>query len=327
MKKRVLAGMRPTGRLHLGNYFGSAKGMLELQDSNEYEAIFFVANVHALTTPYDPTTLKSSVRDVFLDYLALGLDPKKSIIFVQSDLADLVTQLAFYFSAVVSVARLRHLPTFKDKVKQHPENVTMALLNYPLLMAADILIYQAELVPVGLDQESHLEVTREIARKMNRKFSFDFPEPKRFVTKGESVPSLLGNGKMSKSVAGSAVMLSDSLDTIVQKLRKVPTDSGKGSQIPTTGGVASLLTLVELFSGMKKRKHYEKLYGSDGIRYGELKQELAESIFAELKPIQERRKKFEDNPEYVDSLMSLGAKKARVLAQVTLDKVKERMGL
>jgi len=317
MKKRVLAG----------NYFGSAKGMLELQESSEYEAIFFVADVHALTTPYDPKTLKNSVRDVFLDYLAIGLDPEKSIIFVQSDLADLVTQLSFYFSSVISVARLRHLPTFKDKVKQHPESVTMALLNYPLLMASDILIYKAKLVPVGLDQEAHMEIAREVARKMNAKFELNFPEPKRFATKGDYIPSLLGEGKMSKSVAGSFISLSDSLEVIINKLKKAPTDSGKGSSIPATGGVANLLTLVELFEGSKKRKHYEDLYTGDGVRYGELKNELAKSIFAVLEPIQKKRVELEKNPEYIDELMKKGADRARVLAQETVNEVKRKMGL
>jgi tryptophanyl-tRNA synthetase len=217
MKQRVLSGMRPTGRLHLGNYLGAAKGMLELQNNPDYETYFTVVDIHATTTPYDAATLQQSARDVYLDYLSIGLDPKKSAITIQSDLADLITQLSFYFSSVESVARMRHLPTFKDKVRQYPDNVTMALLNYPLLMAADILIYKASLVPVGIDQEPHLEVAREVARKMNELYGTDFPEPVRFSTKQEYVPSLLGEGKMSKTVPGSAIDLSDNLDEILKK--------------------------------------------------------------------------------------------------------------
>jgi tryptophanyl-tRNA synthetase len=326
-KKRVLSGMRPTGRLHLGNYFGAAKGMLALQDNPEFETLFTVVDIHATTTPYDPKTLKASSRDVFIDYLSIGLDPEKSAITIQSDLSDLITQLAFYFSSVMSVARMQHLPTFKDKVKQHPDNVTMALLNYPLLMAADILIYKASKVPVGIDQEPHLEIAREIARKMNEKFGMDFPEPTRFATKGEYIPSLLGEGKMSKSVEGSSIELNDNLDTIIKKLKKAPTDSGQGEIVPTKGGVANILQFVELFEGSSKRKHYESLYTSSGIRYGDLKKELAEAIFAELKPIQEKRAELEANPEYIDEMIALGAKKSRAIAEKTISEVRQKMGL
>ena len=319
--------MRPTGRLHLGNYLGAAKGMLALQDDPDYETLFTVVDIHAITTPYDATSLQQSVRDVYLDYLAVGLDPEKSAITVQSDLADLITQLSFYFSSVMTVARMRHLPTFKDKVKQHPDYVTMALLNYPLLMAADILIYKAGMVPVGIDQEPHLEIAREVARKMNEQYGMDFPEPVRFATKGEYVPSILGEGKMSKSVEGSAIELGDDLDTIVARLKKAPTDSGKGETVPTEGGVANLLQFVELFQGEAKRREYEAAYVGEGIRYGDLKKELAEAIFAELQPIQERRRKLENNPEYVDRMMREGAERSRAIAEATVAEVREKMGL
>lgn len=358
MKKRVLSGMRPTGRLHLGNYFGAAKGMLELQNMQEYETYFTVVDIHAITTPYNAKTLQQSARDVFIDYLSIGLDPEKSGITIQSDLADLITQLSFYFSSVETVARMRHLPTFKDKVRQHPDNVTMALLNYPLLMAADILIYKAGLVPVGIDQEPHLEVARAVARKMNDLFGMDFPEPVRYATKGEYVPSLLGEGKMSKSVEGSAIELSDDLDTITKKLSKAPTDSGQGEikfidGIPlnekvedgkiklkkyqkfydgSTGqesaGVANLFQFVELFQGAVRRGEYETQYSNGtGIRYGDLKKELAQAIFDELRPIQERRKELELDPEYVDRIILEGAQKSRIIAEETVREVREKMGL
>ncbi len=327
MKNRVLAGMRPTGRLHLGNYLGSAKGMLELQENPDFETLFTVVDIHATTTPYDPKTLRASARDVFIDYLSIGLDPEKSSISIQSDLADLITQLSFYFSTVISIARMQHLPTFKDKVKQHPDHVTMALLNYPMLMAADILIYKASKVPVGIDQEPHLEVAREVARKMNEQFGMDFPEPTRFATAGEYVPSLLGEGKMSKSVEGSSIELNDDLDTILNKLKKAPTDSGKGEKVPTEGGVANLLKFVELFEGEDQRKHYESLYKSDGIRYGDLKKQLAEAIYTELRPIQEKRRDLEQNPEYIDKMIALGAEKSREIAERTVLEVRKKMGL
>lgn len=326
-KKRIFSGIRATGQLHLGNYLGAIKGMLEIQDNPEYEMLFSVVDIHAMTTPFDKETLAAKTRNVVLDYLASGLDPKKSTLIVQSKVIDLHTEMMFYFSTLATVARMQHLPTFKDKVKQHPENVTMALLNYPILMAADILIYNGELVPVGIDQEPHIEVTREIARKMNSVYGTDFPEPKRFVTSGEYVPSLSGEGKMSKSIHGSYINLVDDQKTIFKRLSSAPTDSGKGNEVPTKGGVANLLKFVELFQGEERRKSYENEYLTSGIRYGDLKKELSESIYKELKPIQEKRKQLESNPKYVDQVIAKGAEKARSIAKETINEVKEKMGL
>lgn len=340
--KRVLSGIRATGRLHLGNYLGAVKGMLALQDDPDFETFYMVADAHTITTPYQIEELRQNRREVILDYLAAGLDPEKSVIFQQAEVSEHF-ELAFYFSSVTTIAKMQHLPTFKDKVKQYPEHATMALLNYPVLMAADILVYMANSVPVGIDQEPHLEVTREIARRMNQDYGTNFPEPVRFATAGEYVPSLAGEGKMSKSVEGSFINLTDDLETIKKRLSGAPTDSGKGSisddpksklkknYIDQSGqvspGVASLLTFVELFEGVEKRAHYESLYTSSGIRYGDLKQELATAIFEQLKPIQEKRKELEANPEYVNTVISEGAAKARQVAQEVITEVKQKMGL
>ncbi len=326
MKKRVFSGTRATGRLHLGNYLGAVKGYIELQDNPSYECIYMAVDLHTITTPYDQRTLPQATRDIIMDYLAAGLDPEKAIITMQSKVPE-HTELAFLFSSVMSMARMQHLPTFKDKVRQHPDDVTMALFNYPVLMAADILMYQASLVPVGIDQEPHLEVAREVARKMNQRFGTNFPEPTRFATPGEYVPSLTGQGKMSKSVVGSYINLDDDLTTIKKHLASSPTDSGQGDQVPTEGGVANLLQFVELFQGKRKRKEYENMYMSDGIRYGELKTELAEAIYTELEPIQEKRAELEKNPDYVEQVIQEGAQKAREVASATVKEVKEKMGL
>lgn len=325
-KKRVLSGIRATGRLHLGNYLGAVKGMLALQDSNEYKTFYMVADLHTITVPYDKEKLPQAVRDVVLDYLAAGLDPEKSTIFIQSHVPE-HTELANLFSTVVSVARMNHLPTYKEKVAQYPKNVTMALLNYPVLMAADILIYKADSVPVGIDQEPHLEVTREIARKMNEKYGLNFPEPQRFATKGEYVPSLTGIGKMSKSVEGSSILLTDDLETIKKRLAAVPTDVGKGASVPTEGGVAALLKFVELFQREAKRKEYEKQYTSNGVKYQVLKEELAQAIYKELEPLQKRRKDIEIDKDKVEKILTEGAARARKEAQETLQEVKLAMGL
>ncbi|MDA1079144.1 MAG: tryptophan--tRNA ligase [bacterium] len=326
MKQTVLSGIRATGRLHLGNYLGAVKGMLALQEDSTIDTFFMVADVHTITTPYDIDELKLNRREVIIDYLAAGLDPERSTLFLQSMVGEHL-ELSFLFSSVMSIARMQHLPTFKDKVKQYPDHATMALLNYPLLMASDILLYKANLVPVGIDQEPHIEIARQVARKMNEAYGTDFPEPTRFATKGEYVPSLQGSGKMSKSVAGSFISLTDSEAEILERLKAAPTDDGKGNLQTMPQGVKNILQFVELFSGAEKRAEYEAQYEGAGIRYGDLKKELAASIAAELKPLQAKRAELMVNPKYIDDVIATGATKAQAVASRTLDEVKEKMGL
>ncbi len=322
----MLSGIRATGRLHIGNYLGAVKGMLALQEDPSYETLYMVADLHSINVPYDPKTFQEKVKDVVLDYLSAGLDPSKSTIFVQSHVPEHI-DLSYLFSSVLTVARMLHLPTYKDKIKQNDENANMAMLYYPVLMAADILAYKASSVPVGDDQLPHLEVSREVARKMNEKYGMDFPEPTQFKTSGHYVPSLIGEGKMSKSVEGSYIGLTDTLEEIKDKLATMPTDAGKGESVPKEGGVTNLLTLVELYEGEKMRKEYEGQYLSAGIKYSELKEELAGAIYRELEPIQKKRKELEANPEYVDKVLEEGAKKAQEIARETLKEVKQKMGL
>lgn len=325
-KKRVFSGTRATGRLHLGNYLGAVKGYISLQENPEYECIYMAVDIHTITTPYDSKQLPEATKDIIIDYLAAGLDPNKSIITAQSLVPEHIS-LAFLFSSVVSIARMRHLPTFKEKIKQHPQNVTMALLNYPILMAADILAYKAELVPAGIDQEPHLEVTREVARKMNRIFKTDFPQTNRFSVQGEYVPSLTGEGKMSKSVKGSFVNLADELNVIREKIAAIPTDLGKGKKIPTTGGLATLVMLVEIFEGKEKRVMYEDQYLKKGIKYSKLKNDLAEAIYKELAPFREKRYRIEKDITYVEKVIKDGAERARKIAKDTLKETEKKMGL
>jgi len=315
--------MRPSGKLHLGNYLGVAKGMIALQNDSKYETFYMVADQHALTTPYDKSQLVKATRSVIADYLACGLDPQKSAIFVQSHVLE-HAELAYYFSTVTTIAKLSHLPTFKEKVKQYPQHSTLALLGYPVLMSADILVYKCGLVPAGLDQEPHLEVAREIARRMNQDYGTDFPEPKRFETRKEDIPSLLGEGKMSKSVEGSYIALTDDLQTISAKLAKAPTDSGGPGKVPQAGPVANLFKFLELFLP-NRLEYYAALYRQGKIKYSELKEELARAIYEELRPIQERRKQLTD--EYIDQVIREGAKKARAVASQTVLEVKQKMGL
>jgi tryptophanyl-tRNA synthetase len=324
--KRVLSGIRATGRLHLGNYLGAVKGMLALENDPNYETFYMVADLHTITTPYDPAELKKNIREVVLDYLAAGLNPEKSTIFVQSHVPEHI-EFSYLLSTVTSIAKMQHLPTYKEKVKQYPNDNTMALLYYPILMAADILLYKTNAVPVGIDQEPHLEITREIARKMNSTFGLSLLEPVSFTTTGQYIPSLKGEGKMSKSVEGSYINLTDNLEEIKKALSGAPTDSGKGTEVPTQGGVANLLTLVEQFQGKQKREEYEQAYMGEGLKYSELKDSLAQAIFTEIEPIQKKRKYFEDNPEVVEKIIKEGAIKAKVVAQETLTEAKKAMGL
>lgn len=325
MKKRVYSGIRATGRLHLGNYLGAVKGMLQLQD--EYDCTFSVVDLHAMTTPYDPKTLKDHVRNVILDYLAAGLDPKKCRLEIQSQIPQ-HTELSFLLATLYPLAPLEDLPTFKEKKAQYPKNITTALLYYPILMAADVLLYKGELVPVGIDQEPHLEVMREVARKFNATYGETFPEPKRFKTMGEYVPSLTGSGKMSKTVEGSFINLSDDLETIKKKLAKVTTDSGTtGGSLPKEGGVTNLFALLALFNKDDIHKKFKEDYEKGQIRYGEMKNYLAEAIYEELKPLQEKRAYYENSPELVDEIIADSRQQCLEIADETMKEVKEKMGL
>lgn len=323
--KRVYSGIRATGRLHLGNYFGAVKGMLALQDT--HNCVFSVVDLHTITVPYDPKTLKDDVRNIILDYLAAGLDPKKCKLEIQSKVPE-HTELAYLLSTIYPVSRLEDLPTYKEKKAQYPKYVNMGLLYYPVLMAADILLYKAELVPVGIDQEPHLEVAREMVRKFNSMFGETFPEPVRFKTPGEYVPSLSGKGKMSKSIEGSYINLTDDLQVIKQKLAKVPTDSGKiGGEVPKEGGVASLFVLMKLFEMESEVEKFTNDYKNKKIQYSMLKEALALRIFDGLFDFREKRKEFEENPELVDSIIRESVQKCQEEAAKTLLEVRQKMGL
>ena len=324
MLRRVLSGIRATGKLHLGNYLGAIKGMIELQNNPEYETFYMVADAHTITTPFSVDELRQNRKEIIIDYLAAGLDPKKSTLFIQSQVSEHF-EISFYFSSIISIARMMHLPTYKEKVKQYPQHNTLALLNYPILMAADILLYNAELVPVGVDQEPHLEVAREIARKMNQIYNTNFHEPKRFATKGEYIPSLTGEGKMSKSVEGSYINLTDSLDKIRKKIRSIPTATVSGG--PIVGGIKTLFMLGEIFLPKEIYEEFKEKYHHQTLKFVELKDTLAEAIYQELKPFQEKRKQIASDLAYVEKVIKEGTQKAKTVAQKTLKEVKEKMGL
>jgi len=329
-KIRVLSGIRAShSSLHLGNLEGAIRGMIKLQNDPKYETFYMVADLHGITTPFNPEKLKRNRLEIAKDYLAAGIDPKKSVLFLQADVSEHV-ELAYYLSSAVRHNRVKQLPGKKEEYREHPERVSVALLNYPVLMAADILAYKAEIVPIGLDQEPHLDITREIARNMNLKYDLDFPEPQRFaVVAGDfTVPSILGGGKMSKTKKGSVINLSDSYEVIKQKVARIPTDIGKAKKIEKDTGAYALFLFVELFMGKPKKRKLERDYlSSKGIKYSEIKAELAKAIYKKLKPIQEKRRKYENDPKLVREILDKGAEKARKIAGETLNEVKEAMGL
>lgn len=323
--KRVFAGIRATGRLHLGNYMGSIKGMIELVNSGEYDCIFQVMDLHTITTPYDKNNLQNNIKEVVLDYLGAGLPIDKCHLTIQSLIPEHVL-LSYYFATIYSVNKLEDLPTFKEKKAQHPDYVNLGLLYYPILMAADILLYKASKVPVGVDQEPHLEVAREIARKFNGLFGETFPEPKRFITPGGYVPSLKGVGKMSKSIEDSYISLTDDASTVRKKIAGIVTDDGKSVGKYPEGEVKTIFNLMKLFSEEKEKK-YQEDYKAGKIKYSEMKKDLCDLINQEIKPIQTRRKKFKATPEKVKQIIEEGTIYCQQIARLTLSEVKEKMGI
>ena len=329
MKERVLSGVRSTGNLHLGNYFGAIKNFIQMQE--DYEAYFFIANLHALTTHPDPELLKKSVRATLVEYIACGLDPEKSTIYVQSDIPE-ISELYALLNMLAYKGELEKCTSFKEKIKKHHENINAGLLTYPVLMASDILIHRAHKVPVGKDQEQHLEMTRHVAVRFNHQFGVDFfPEPQAFDMTGKlvKVPGLDGSGKMGKSESeGNAIFLRDDEKTITNKLKKAV--SGDTPTIPNqekTEAVQNLFSLMKLVSAPETLEHYEELYNNCTIQYGYMKKQLAEDIIAFTKPLKEKILELENNPAYINKIAKDGAEKARISSRNTLDGVQEIMGL
>lgn len=319
MKKTILTGDRPTGQLHLGHFCGALKNRVLLQD--EYQTYVMIADVQALTDNFNnPEKVRKNVFEVAMDNLAVGIDPDKSVIFIQSLIPE-IAELTIFFSNLVTIDRLKRNPTVKEEIQQKKElfkdDVTFGFLGYPVSQAADILAFQADLVPVGADQLPMIEQTREIARKFNRIYGETFKLPE---AKVGDFPRVLGmdGRKMGKSL-NNAITFTDSPETIREKI--------KGALTGKTGG-QNLLSLFEQFSDDKKLvEKFKKEYKTDAIKYSELKTILAESIIEKLKPVREKRKQYEDNPKIVEEILFEGTKKARVVASETLKKVKEKMFL
>lgn len=323
----VLSGVRPTGNLHLGNYFGAVRNFAAMQ--SKYNCTFFIADLHSLTTHPTPTGLQASVRQIMAEYLACGVDPEQSTIYVQSDLPETV-ELYLFLNMNAYLGELQRCTSFKEKVRKNPNNVNAGLLTYPTLMAADILIHRAAYVPVGKDQEQHLEMTRTFAQRFNRMYNVDlFPEPKAYADDAQmiKIPSLNGTGKMGKS-DGNAIYLVDSPDEIRKKVKRAVSDNGPTEPgQPKSEPIENLFTLMRAVSSEETIAYFEDAYNSCSIRYGDMKQQLAEDIIAVTTPIRERIKENLAHPEKLSQIAKQGADKARRRAKETLRLAKEAIGI
>jgi len=322
---KIFSGMRPSGQLHIGNYLGALKNWVELQ--KKHQCIFGVVDYHAITTPFNPKQIQKDIYNLVLDYLAAGIDPKKSIIIIQSQIPE-HTELAWILGALTPISWLERIPTYKEKLELHPKHRNLGILAYPVLMAADILLYKATLVPVGEDQMPHVEITNDLARRFNQMFGKTFPLVKGIVNEemGARIKSLTDPFKKMSKTGGEGIALSDSPESIREKIKTAVTDSGREIKYDEKNkpAISNLLTIYHLFSG-KSIIDIEKKYQGKG--YAEFKKDLAEVIIKGLKPIQETREKFEKNPRLVEKILAEGQNKAQKIAQATMKEIKGKMGL
>jgi tryptophanyl-tRNA synthetase len=324
MKKRIFSGAQPTGQLHIGNYLGALKNWVALQD--EYEAFYCIVNLHAITLPQDPKTLRQKTLDLARIYLAAGVDPERSTIFIQSDVPE-HAELTWVLSCISRMGELERMTQFKDKAKGKNERAPVGLFTYPVLMAADILLYQTDLVPVGKDQKQHLELTRDLAQRFNRDFGETFKIPEPFIPPvGANIRSLQDpEKKMSKSdenLNGSIFLLDDA-DSITKKIKRAVTDSGTTIEFDESRpAISNLLTIFHLLTD---KTIEESVAHFEGKGYGALKAELAEATVEFLRPFQERVKQYDDST--LNGILKRGAEKARKIAKETLLDVYQKTGI
>lgn len=323
-RKRIFSGAQPTGELHIGNYLGAIKNWVALQD--EYESFFCIVNLHGITLPQEPATYRQKTLDLARIYLAAGVDPEKSPIFVQSDVAE-HAELTWVLSCIARMGELERMTQFKDKGKGNAERASVGLFTYPVLMAADILLYQADLVPVGQDQKQHIELTRDLAERFNRDFGETFKVPEVYIPKaGASIKSLQDPAKkMSKSDenANGSIFLLDDADTITKKIKRAVTDSGTEITFDESRpAITNLLTIYQLLSGKTPEECVDHF---DGKGYGAFKGELAEATVEFLRPFQQRFAEIDN--DMLMSILDTSAERARSVASATLKVVYSKVGL
>ncbi|MDR0711916.1 MAG: tryptophan--tRNA ligase [Prevotellaceae bacterium] len=320
----VLSGIRSTGNLHLGNYYGALRNFVKMQESNR--CFFFIADLHSLTTHPKADDFHGNVRQILAEYLAAGLDPQKCTLYVQSDIPE-ISEMYVLLNMLAYVGELERTASFKEKVRKHPQNVNAGLLTYPVLMATDILIHRANKVPVGKDQEQHLEITRVYARRFNNMYGADlFPYPDAYNFGGEliKIPGLDGSGKMGKS-EGNGIFLTDDEAAIRKKVKKAVTDTGKKTDAMSEP-VKNLFTIMNVVSTPDVVNFYSEAYAAGSIRYGEMKNQLADDICKITLPIRTRIIDILQNEDYLYNVRKNGAEKARESASATLKEMKRLMG-
>jgi tryptophanyl-tRNA synthetase len=324
----VVSGIRPTGSLHLGNYFGAMRNFVKMQHQDN--CYFFIADYHSLTTHPTPGDLHGNVKRVLVDYLAAGLDPEKVTLYLQSDLPE-TAELYLFLNMNAYLGELERCTSFKDKARTQPENVNAGLLTYPTLMAADIILHRANKVPVGKDQEQHLEMTRTFANRFNRMYKVDyFPEPVAYNFGEElvKIPGLDGSMKMGKSEGeGNAIFLSDTPEAIKKKVMKAVTDSGPIEPNSTKPqAIDNLFTLLKVVSAADTVAHFEELYNTCQIRYGDLKKQLTQDMITFTEPFREKMAELSANEEYLRKVVNMGAEKAHESAAKTIREVRDIIG-
>jgi tryptophanyl-tRNA synthetase len=324
----VVSGIRPTGNMHLGNYFGALVNFVKMQEENH--CFFFIADYHSLTTHPTPHDLYGNVRSILVNYLAAGLDYEKAVIFRQSDVPE-VSELYLFLNMNAYIGELQRVASFKDKIRSQPNNVNAGLLTYPTLMAADILLHRANFVPVGKDQEQHLEMTRTFAQRFNHMYSVDyFPEPVAF-NFGQNlvkVPGLDGSTKMSKSDnENSCIYLIDEPEAIRKKVMRAVSDSGPIiPNQPKAQAVENLFSLMKIVSAPDTVNFFEEQYNLCSIRYGDMKKQLAEDMVQFCAPLREKILEIDSNDDYIRKVARIGDEKARESAQKTVKEVREIIG-
>ncbi|MFH1401784.1 MAG: tryptophan--tRNA ligase [Parcubacteria group bacterium] len=323
---RIFSGIQPSGAIHIGNYLGALKQWVALQEKNE--CVFCIVDLHALTVPYDPRKLQELILEKAVAYIATGISPEKSIIFVQSEVKE-HAELAWLLNTVTPVGDLTRMTQYKEKSKKYEKNLNAGLLNYPILMAADILLYQTEVVPVGQDQKQHVELAREIAKRFNQRFGQTFQIPKvQLPEMGAKIMSLQNpSKKMSKSDSqDSYIGLFDESEIIKSKIAKAVTDTGKAIKYnpELKPGISNLLTIYSLFSSLTM-KEVEKKFRKKG--YANLKKQLADLLILKLEPFSRKRKELLRREVYVKEVLKQGSRRSRVIAQTTIQDVKSKMGL
>ncbi|GAB1416317.1 tryptophan--tRNA ligase [Paludibacter sp.] len=324
----VVSGIRPTGNLHLGNYFGALKNFINMQ--NEHNCFFFIADYHSLTTHPTPQDLHGNVKQVLVEYLAAGLDPEKATLYIQSDVPE-TAELYLFLNMNAYIGELERCTSFKDKIRQQPQNVNAGLLTYPTLMAADIIIHKATKVPVGKDQEQHLEMTRQFSNRFNRMYNVEyFPEPQAF-NFGQNlvkIPGLNGSGKMGKSEGeGNAIYLADEPEAIRKKVMKAVTDSGPtvpNQEKPDV--IQNIFQLMSVVSSKDTYDYFSEKYNSCQIRYGDMKKQLAEDMINFTAPFREKINDMLKNEDYISKVARMGKEKAHASAAKTIKDVREIIG-